>query len=48
MHLPDDTLFQINKSTAHREELLRHFRDILFVDLVSLLVTALNGGALLT
>jgi signal transduction histidine kinase len=48
VRLPDGTLFQVGKSTARREELLRRFRGVLFVDLVSLLVTALAGGALLT
>lgn len=48
VRLPDGTLFQVGKSTARREELLRRFRGVLFVDLVSLLVTALGGGALLT
>ncbi len=46
--LPDGTVFQVGKSTARREELLRRFRGVLFVDLASLLVTALVGGALLT
>jgi signal transduction histidine kinase len=48
VRLSDGTLFQVGKSTARREELLRRFRGVLFVDLVSLLVTALGGGALLT
>ncbi|MEN3337650.1 MAG: hypothetical protein V7647_1326 [Acidobacteriota bacterium] len=48
VRLADGTLFQVGKSTARREELLRRFRGVLFVDLVSLLVTALGGGALLT
>ena len=48
VRLPDGTLFQVGKSTARREELLRRFRGVLFVDLVSLLITALAGGALLT
>src|SRR4051812_2424834 len=48
VRLPDGTLFQVGKSTARREELLRRFRGVLFVDLVSLLGTALAGGALLT
>jgi signal transduction histidine kinase len=48
VRLPDGTLFQVGKSTARREELLRRFRGVLFVDLASLLVTALAGGALLT
>jgi signal transduction histidine kinase len=48
VRLPDGTLFQVGKSTARREELLRRFRGVLFIDLASLLVTALAGGALLT
>ena len=48
VRLPDGTLFQVGKSTARREELLRRFRGVLFVDFVSLLGTALAGGALLT
>ena len=48
VRLPDGTLFQVGKSTARREELLLRFRGVLFVDLASLLVTALAGGALLT
>src|SRR3954454_14564130 len=48
VRLPDGTLFQVGRSTARREELLRRFRGVLFVDLLSLLGTALAGGALLT
>jgi signal transduction histidine kinase len=48
VRLPDDTLFQVGKSTARREELLRRFRGVLLIDLVTLLVTALGGGAVLT
>ncbi len=33
VRLPDGTLFQVGKSTARREELLRRFRGVLFVDL---------------
>jgi signal transduction histidine kinase len=48
IHLPDGTLFQVGRSTARREELLRRFRGVLLIDLISLLVTGLAGGAVLT
>jgi signal transduction histidine kinase len=48
VRLPDGTLFQVGKSTARRKELLRMFRGVLLVDLASLLITALGGGAVLT
>jgi signal transduction histidine kinase len=48
VRLTDGTLFQVGKSTARREELLRRFRGVLLIDLFSLLVTALGGGAVLT
>lgn len=48
VRLPEGTLFQVGKSTSRREELLRRFRGVLLVVLVSLLLTALVGGALLT
>lgn len=48
VRLADGTLFQVGRSTGRREELLRRFRGVLFVDLASLLVTALGGGAVLT
>ncbi len=48
VRLTDGTLFQVGRSTGRREELLRRFRRVLLVDLVSLLLTALGGGAVLT
>jgi heavy metal sensor kinase len=48
VRLSDGTLFQVGRSTARREELLRRFRGVLFVQLLSLLVAALAGGAVLT
>jgi signal transduction histidine kinase len=48
VRLSDDTLFQVGKSTARREELLRRFRGMYLIVLVTLLVTALGGGAVLT
>lgn len=48
VRLGDGTLFQVGRSTGRREELLRRFRGVLFVDLASLLLTALGGGAVLT
>src|SRR3954467_12222263 len=38
VRLPDGTLFQVGRSTARREELLRRFRGVLFVQLVSLVI----------
>ncbi len=46
--LPNGTLFQVGKSTARREELLRRFRGFLIPVLIALVVTALGGGAVLT
>jgi signal transduction histidine kinase len=48
VRLADGTLFQVGKSTARREELLRRFRGMYLIVLVTLLVTALGGGAVLT
>jgi signal transduction histidine kinase len=48
VRLPDGTLFQVGRSTARREQLLRQFRGLFLIVLVSLLVTALAGGAVLT
>ncbi|MGH9174784.1 MAG: histidine kinase dimerization/phospho-acceptor domain-containing protein, partial [Vicinamibacterales bacterium] len=46
--LADGTLFQVGKSTESREELLARFRRVLLIDLVSVVVIASLGGALLT
>ncbi len=48
VRLTDGTLFQVGKSTARREELLRRFRGMYLIVLITLLVTALGGGAVLT
>jgi signal transduction histidine kinase len=48
VRLLDGTLFQVGKSTARRELLLRRFRIILLVDFVSLVVIGLAGGAAFT
>src|SRR3954451_17900218 len=48
VRLPDGTLFQVAKGTGGRRSSSRRFRGVLFVDLLSLLGTALAGGALLT
>jgi signal transduction histidine kinase len=48
VRLSDGTLFQVGKSTARREELLHRFRGVYLIVLVTLLVTTLGGGAVLT
>jgi signal transduction histidine kinase len=48
VRLADGTLFQVGKSMARRRELLARFRQVLFFDVVSILVIALVGGAVLT
>jgi signal transduction histidine kinase len=48
IRLPDDTLFQVGASTERRTALLRLFRQILLIDLVSIIVIGLAGGAVLT
>jgi signal transduction histidine kinase len=48
VRLLDGTLFQVGKSTARRELLLRRFRIILLVDFASLVVIGLAGGAAFT
>jgi signal transduction histidine kinase len=48
VRLSDGTLFQVGKSTARREALLRRFRLILLVDFASLVVIGLAGGAAFT
>jgi signal transduction histidine kinase len=48
VRLLDGTLFQVGKSTARREAVLRRFRIILLVDFASLVVIGLAGGAAFT
>ena len=48
VRLPDGTLFQVGKSTERRTELLRRFRRVLILDLASIMVIGLAGGAVLT
>ena len=48
VRLLDGTLFQVGKSTARRELLLRRFRIILLVDFASLVGIGLAGGAAFT
>jgi signal transduction histidine kinase len=46
--LSDGTLFQVGKSTERRKDLLARFRRILLLDLLSIVVIGLAGGAVLT
>jgi signal transduction histidine kinase len=46
--LPDGTLFQVGKSTARRNDLLRRFRVVLLLDFLSLVVIGLAAGAVFT
>jgi signal transduction histidine kinase len=46
--LADGTVFQVGMSTERRKDLLVRFRRILLLDLLSILVIALAGGAVLT
>jgi heavy metal sensor kinase len=48
VRLSDGTLFQVGKSTARRDALLRRFRIILLVDFASLVAIGLAGGAVFT
>jgi signal transduction histidine kinase len=48
VRLTDGTLFQVGKSTARRQALLRRFRFLLLVEFVSLVVIGLAGGAAFT
>jgi len=48
VRLTDGTLFQVGKSTARRDALLRRFRIILLVDFASLVAIGLAGGAVFT
>ena len=46
--LRDGTLFQVGMSTERRSQLLGRFRRVLLVNVVSLIVVGLAGGAILT
>jgi signal transduction histidine kinase len=46
--LSDGTLFQVGKSTARRNDLLRRFRIVLLLDFLSLVVIGLAAGAVFT
>ena len=46
--LGDGTLFQVGKSTARRNDLLRRFRIVLLLDFLSLVVIGLAAGAVFT
>jgi signal transduction histidine kinase len=48
VRLSDGTLFQVGKTTERRTELLRRFRRVLILDLASILLIGLAGGAVLT
>jgi signal transduction histidine kinase len=48
IRLPDGTIFQVGRSTARREELLRLFRRVLLLVFASILLIGLAGGTLLT
>ena len=46
--LADGTLFQVGKSTARRDDLLRRFRTILLLDFLTLTLIGLAAGAVFT
>jgi signal transduction histidine kinase len=48
VRLADGTLFQVGKSTARRQALLRRFRLLLLVQFASLVAIGLAGGAVFT
>jgi signal transduction histidine kinase len=48
VRLPDGTLFQVGKSTARRSALLRRFRVVLLLNVVTLVAIGLAGGAVFT
>jgi signal transduction histidine kinase len=48
VRLSDGTLFQVGKSTERRVELLQRFQRVLLLDLGSIILIALAGGAVLT
>jgi signal transduction histidine kinase len=48
VRLRDGSLFQVGMSTSRRNELLEGFRRVLLVNVLSLIVVGLAGGAVLT
>ena len=48
VRLRDGTLFQVGMSTERRSQLLERFRRVLLINVVSLIVVGLAGGAVLT
>jgi signal transduction histidine kinase len=46
--LPDGTLLQVGKSTESREELLSHFRTIVSLESIAIVVVGLIGGFIVT
>ena len=48
IRLRDGTLFQVGMSTERRSQLLERFRRVLLINVVSLIVVGLAGGAVLT
>jgi len=48
VQLRDGTLLQVGKSTERRAELLRRFRRVLLIDVGSIVLIGLAGGAVLT
>src|SRR3954469_18843115 len=48
VRLRDGTLFQVGMSSERRAQLLQRFRRVLLIDLLSLIVVGLAGGAILT
>jgi signal transduction histidine kinase len=48
VRLRDGTLFQVGMSTERRTQLLERFRRVLLINVVSILIVGLAGGALLT
>lgn len=48
VRLADGTLFQVGRSTERRADLLRRFRRLLLIDVASILIVGLVGGAMLT
>ena len=48
VRLRDGALFQVGMSTERRTQLLERFRRVLFINLFSLIVIGLAGGAVLT
>ncbi len=46
--LPDGTIVQVGRSTETRDELLAHYRTVLFAVLLGIVAIGLGGGAILT